>query len=122
MDLEEVEDADGASSAPSARRVTLTEPGTRYSLRVQQLSSSQGGEREDGSDAVVVVVAEKTVTVVCKHVRRELRDLTQADRTAFFTAMQEFYTVELQDGKDKYGANFANSDLMSAYHNSLVRG
>eukprot|EP00752_Nemacystus_decipiens_P007679 g6864.t2 len=56
VDLEEIEATDGA---PSARSVTLTEGGTRYSLQVQQLS-----EGEDGS---TTVVAEKTVTVVCKY-------------------------------------------------------
>ncbi|CAM9793594.1 unnamed protein product [Ectocarpus sp. 12 AP-2014] len=113
VDLEVVEQDDAPSG--SSVEVTLIEAGATYSLRVQQRElAPEGG----GDTSVPVVVSEKTIQVTCKHVRRELRDLTAADRTAFFSAMQEFYTVNLEAGKEKYGKTFANSKIMSTYHNS----
>ena len=107
--LENVEaqvDAKGGSFAT----VTLTEAGAKYALLVQQLL-------EDGT-----VVAEERVTITCKYVRRELRDLTEADRTGFFSAMREFYTVSLEEGRAKYGAEFENAKRIAAYHNTRVSG
>lgn len=89
--------------------VTLTDAGEKYALLVQQI-------RMDGS-----VVAEKRVTITCKYVRRELRDLTEADRAGYFSAMREFYTVPLEEGRAKYGAAFFNARHVAAYHNSKVR-
>ncbi|CAB1103907.1 TYR [Ectocarpus sp. CCAP 1310/34] len=113
VDLEIVEQNDAPSG--SSVKVTLIEAGATYSLRVQQRElAPEGG----GDASVPVVVSEKTIQVTCRHVRRELRDLTSADRTAFFSAMREFYTVNLEAGKEKYGKTFANSKIMSTYHNS----
>ena len=105
---------EGADAQVDARggpfaTVTLTDAGEKYALLVQQT-------RADGS-----VVAEKRVTITCKYVRRELRDLTEADRTRYFTAMREFYTVTLDEGRAKYGAAFYNARHVAAYHNSRVR-
>ncbi len=98
-------DAKGGSYAT----VTLTEAGEKYALLVQQL-------RADGT-----VVAERRVVITCKYVRRELRDLTDADRTAFFSAMREFYTIPIKEGRVKYGKEFTNAKEIAAYHNSRVR-
>lgn len=91
-----------------AATVTLTEPGKNYALLVEQL-------HQDGA-----VVAFGKVTVACKYVRRELRDLTDRDRNDFFAAMQEFYTVSGEEGHEKYGSEFFNSAKVTAYHNSKV--
>eukprot|EP00903_Cladosiphon_okamuranus_P010576 g10001.t1 len=80
-----------------------------------------GGGGDGGVDAdVVAVLAEKRVVVACKHVRRELRDLTQSDSTAFFRALGELYSVSTEEGKAKYGKKFANSKIMAAYHHSAT--
>lgn len=106
--LEGVDAQVDARAGPFAT-VTLTDAGEKYALLVQQT-------RADG-----FVVAEKRVTITCKYVRRELRDLTEADRTAYFSAMREFYTVPLEEGRAKYGAAFYNARHVAAYHNSRVR-
>ncbi|CAB1114279.1 TYR [Ectocarpus sp. CCAP 1310/34] len=87
--------------------VTLTDAGEKYALLVQQV------EGDDGT-----VVAEQRVTISCKYVRRELRGLTIADRTGFFAAMREFYTVSLEEGRALYGDGFYDAKLMAAYHNT----
>lgn len=97
------------TKAGSFATVSLTEPGTKYALLVQQITP-QGS-----------VLAESRVTITCKYVRRELRDLTQDDRTRFFSAMREFYTVSKEDGRARYGEGFSNAKHMAAYHNSEVR-
>lgn len=104
-DAEAQVDARGGAFAT----VTLTDAGAKYALLVQQT-------RADGS-----VIAEKRVAITCKYVRRELRDLTGADRAGYFSAMREFYTVTLEEGRAKYGAAFYNAGYVVAYHNSRVR-
>ena len=106
--LEGVDAQVDARAGPFAT-VTLTDAGEKYALLVQQT-------RADGT-----VVAERRVTITCKYVRRELRDLTQADRTGYFSAVREFYTVPLEEGRAKYGASFYNAGHVTAYHNSRVR-
>lgn len=94
--------------------VKLTAPApARYILRVQLLSHVTGGP-----DAVL---AETSLVASYRYVRRELRDLTEADSTAFFEALQTFYTVTLEEGKARYGQTFGNAKIMSAYHHSTVK-
>lgn len=97
-------DARGGSYAT----VTLTEAGEKYALLVQQLRADE------------TVVAENRVTITCKYVRRELRDLTDADRTAFFSAMRELYTIPIEEGRAKYGEEFTSAKQLAAYHNTRV--
>ncbi|CAN0476416.1 unnamed protein product, partial [Hapterophycus canaliculatus] len=52
----------------------------------------------------------------CKHVRRELRQLTEADRKDFLDALQTYYTMSTEEGKAKYGGDFFNYELLTAYH------
>ncbi|CAM9966345.1 unnamed protein product [Scytosiphon promiscuus] len=82
--------------------ITLTEAGARYALLVQHV-------RADDS-----VIAESRVTIACKYVRREVRELTTSDRVAFFSAMREFYTVPLEEGRAKYGEGFYNAKHVAA--------
>ncbi|CAM9741455.1 unnamed protein product [Pylaiella littoralis] len=100
---EPVVDSEGGPYAT----VTLTEPGTKYALLVRQV-------RSDGSAGA----AESRTTITCKYVRRELRELTEADRTGFFSAMREFYTVTREEGREKYGEAFTNSHHVTAYHSA----
>ena len=53
---------------------------------------------------------ERTVSaiVVCKYVRREIRKLSDADREAYFSAMSVVARTDLQEGRERYGANFVN--------------
>ena len=88
--------------------VTLTDAGQTYALLVKQLGP-------DGSD-----VAVGRAKISCKYVRRELRELTEKDRTLFFATMREFYTVPLEEGQAKYGPLFVNAKIIAAVHNSQV--
>ncbi|CAB1104332.1 unnamed protein product [Ectocarpus sp. CCAP 1310/34] len=128
----------------------LVEPYKKTTISVTGLASSSGStsytwllvrEDDDEPEAVDLEVVEQndapsgssvnvtlieagatySLRVTCRHVRRELRDLTSEDRTAFFSAMRKFYTVNLEAGKEKYGKTFANSKIMSTYHHSRVR-
>eukprot|EP00752_Nemacystus_decipiens_P002661 g2489.t1 len=112
--------AEGEESGSSVK-VTLTEAGATYSLLVQRQHVVVSGQTEGApatTTTTTVVRAEKQVVISCKYVRRELRDLTTADSSAFFSAMREFYTVGLEEGREKYGEDFTNSKIMSGYHNS----
>ena len=53
------------------------------------------------------LTAEFEVTV--KYVRRELRDLTDADRDRYFEALHTVYATEQAEGVAKYGRNFKSA-------------
>lgn len=95
--------------------VTLTHPGTMYSLVVKEFSIADDGVTLEKIDV-------EKIKVSCKYVRREIRDLTDTDRTEFLDALQEFYTVSSDHGKVLYGATFSNYERVTAYHNVKVRG
>ena len=54
--------------------------------------------------------------VVCQYVRRELRRLSDSDRSAFLDAMQVVYTESAEVGKAKYGASFTGIAHFVAEH------
>ena len=105
-----LENAEAEINAPggSFATVTLNEAGATYALLVQQVL-------RDGS-----VIAEGRVKISCKYVRREVRDLTADDRTRFFSAMRDFYTVTLEAGREKYGDGYVDAKRVAAFHNSEV--
>lgn len=93
--------------------VMLVDPGTVYLLEVEEVNA-------DGAKTAEGTRLKGKAKVSCKYVRRELRDLTDADRTDFFDALEEFYTVPNDEGKEKYGHEFFNYQRVTAYHNSMV--
>lgn len=101
--------------------VELMKPGGVFRLTVEERSDWDGGGG-DGDPAVsgAAVAARATMTISCKYVRRELRDLTDADRRDVLDAMQVYYTVPTEEGKAKYGDGFFNYELLTAYHNADV--
>lgn len=88
--------------------IELEEPGGYYLLLVRQML-------RDGT-----IAAEGKATVACKYIRRELRDLKAADLRDFFEAMRIFYTVSIEEGRERYGLTFNNYKRIVAYHNSRV--
>ncbi|CAN0307687.1 unnamed protein product [Ectocarpus sp. 6 AP-2014] len=100
-------DAWAYSGGPQAT-VTVDSPGTVYVLTVREVS-------EDGQ-----VVAEARVEASCKYVRREIRELTDRDREAFFDAMQTWYTIPNSVGKTTYGPDFSNYMPITAIHGTEV--
>lgn len=88
--------------------MTLTVPGGVYKLTVEE-------RFPDGT-----IIAEGKVTVSCKYVRREIRDLTDADRNDFLDAMETYYTLSTAEGKATYGQQFFNYERLAAYHNAPV--
>jgi hypothetical protein len=57
-----------------------------------------------------------TFTVTAKIVRREIRDLTEDDREAYFSAMHKMYTIGQVAGEAKYGSDFMSSDFLVREH------
>lgn len=96
---------DGAAEV----HVTLTKPGRVYLLVVEERNL-------DGT-----VVAEASINVSCKYVRREMRDLTDRDLETFMDALEVYYTISNEEGKSKYGEGFFNYERLVAYHNVPVR-
>lgn len=98
-------DAEGGSEIT----VTLTSPGRAFLVTVEEL-------RVDGT-----VLAKGSATASCKYVRRELRDLTESDRTEFLDAVEAYFKTSDAEGLAKYGEGFSNYERLTAYHNSAVR-
>jgi hypothetical protein len=53
---------------------------------------------------------------MCKYVRRELRDLTDSDREAYFSAMEVIAKVAEHEGKATYGNKFKNLAYFAQKH------
>ncbi|KAK7253508.1 hypothetical protein SO694_000011048 [Aureococcus anophagefferens] len=95
---------------PRAEGLVLDAVGD-YALRVTSVSV-------DG-----VVAASGGGTVAVRYVRRELRDLSEADRTTWLDALALMWTVDGDEGRKKYDARFVSSDELLALHatNSALR-
>lgn len=52
--------------------------------------------------------------------RREIRTLSEAERTAFFAAMNVMKTASLVEGLEKYGPNFRTLDYLVRKHAAAV--
>ena len=60
--------------------------------------------------------SEHTFELMCKYVRREIRDLTVADRTAYFRAMSTVAKLDLATGIARYGSKFVNLEYFAVKH------
>ena len=54
--------------------------------------------------------------VLGRIVRREIRDLTDADRSRYFEALHRLYTIGQKDGEAQYGPGFMSSDFILRKH------
>lgn len=102
--------------------VEFTKPGGVFLLTVEERLRA-GAVSRDGTvmfNAGGTVIGRATVTVSCKHVRRELRDLSEADREGFLDAMEAYYAVSNGEGRSKYGEGFFDYELLAAYHSADV--
>ena len=55
-------------------------------------------------------------SLVCLYVRRELRELSQADLDAALDAMLEIWSLGEEEGQATYGSNFHNSTWFTSMH------
>mmetsp|Transcript_13049 Transcript_13049/g.16736 ORF Transcript_13049/g.16736 Transcript_13049/m.16736 type:complete len:694 (+) Transcript_13049:149-2230(+) len=79
----------------------FTRPGKLYTVKVVE----EGGANRSFE-----------FEVICKYVRREIRDLTDEDRETFLNALHTFYTIPLEEGRSKYGERFINSKKLTLKH------
>lgn len=78
----------------------FTEANTNFIVTVSDMNSN------------VLLEVEGTV----KYVRREIRTLTEKDRTAFFQALKTVFTVSTEDGKALYGDKYLSHSHLTALH------
>ncbi|CAM9148680.1 unnamed protein product [Phaeothamnion confervicola] len=64
--------------------------------------------------ATLAVVA--STTVMCKYVRRELRQLSAADRGRFLDALEVVHRLPIEEGVRRYGNKFTNYEQQVAKH------
>ncbi|CAN0427685.1 unnamed protein product, partial [Ectocarpus fasciculatus] len=95
--------------------VEFTKPGGVFLLTVEERLPA-GAVSRDGT-----VIGRAAVTVSCKHVRRELRDLSEADREGFLETMEAYYAVSKEDRRTKYGEGFFDYELLAAYHSADLK-
>ena len=99
-------EADISPSSPAT--VTLGATGN-YMMTVSALDAS--------SEAVV---AEYATEIVCKYVRRELRDLLREDRERLLKAMEITYRVPSSTGRQLYGASYQSAGEFIRAHNAMA--
>jgi len=59
---------------------------------------------------------ELSFTMAVKYVRREIRDITDSDRTSFFSAIKTLYSVSQSEGQELYGSKYQSAETLSAIH------
>lgn len=82
---------------------TFTEAGISH---VVELITYEGGNP----------VLHETSEMLCKYVRREIRNLTSHERTQFFEAMSVVYNTSTSRGKHLYGAEFKGIEYFIRKH------
>ncbi|CAM9782570.1 unnamed protein product [Ectocarpus sp. 12 AP-2014] len=104
--------------------VEFNKPGGVFLLAVEERLRA-GAVSRDGTVVLnageTAVIGRATIKVSCKHVRRELRDLSEADREAFLDAMEAYYAVPKEDGRAKYGEGFFDYQLLASYHSADLK-
>ena len=86
---------------------TFKEAGKFYNIKLDEWSTSHGHRYYKGA-------------VICKYVRRELRKLTDMDRTLYIDAIRQLYSLEMTQGKAMYGRNFRNAEYFNRKHLSAM--
>jgi hypothetical protein len=62
------------------------------------------------------VVSQTHYPIAVKYIRREIRSLTDTERSAWVSTMKMLYTTSLEDGQNTYGGNFYNAEWFSYQH------
>ena len=60
--------------------------------------------------------ARKSLQVICKYVRREIRSLSTSDRDRYFAALEIVHRMSLDEGIALYGDKFKNYEYFTAKH------
>ncbi len=85
------------------QKVTLTAPGV-YPITVNIIDSKS------------TIVATYTTLLICKYVKREIRELTVADREAFLNAFHTLWEYDQEVGVAKFGDKYTSMDTLVAAH------
>ena len=88
--------------------VVFTDVNRKYRIRLTE-------ELRTGTRRLV-----ESTTVVCKYVRREIRDLSDEDRNRYFAALEIVYSTSLEDGVALYGAHYKDYKYFTVLHNTNV--
>ena len=88
--------------------VVFTDVNRKYRIRLTE-------ELLTGSRRLV-----ESTTVVCKYVRREIRDLSDEDRSRYFSALEIVYNTSLEDGVALYGPRYKDYKYFTILHNTNV--
>lgn len=86
---------------------TFTRPGCLYTVEVEPVESEDPSGSSDSAQAF---------EVACKYVRREIRQLTDADRETFLSALELAHRLDMGSGVEKYGAKFKNYEYFTRKH------
>jgi len=107
-------------------RVTLVEVlaaskqgSSKTTEAVENVEPWMNVDAEDGRGATRSSRRRRVVSsdaVVCKYVRRELRQLSGDDREAYFAALEQVHRTSSVDGKRAYGAKFRSQKTFLLKH------
>ena len=61
-------------------------------------------------------ISETVTPIAVKYMRREIRSLTDADRSKWVSSMKVLYEVSTEEGQATYGPNYYSAEWFSAQH------
>jgi len=98
------------ASAASASKASASSASSSSSLSVSELAAHRLALSMAAGSAKVVA------KVMCKYVRREVRSLLDADREAWFSAVQVLQHVPTSAGQELYGSKYFSKDHFTRLH------
>ena len=103
--------------------------GPSFQLELSSVGAMKGGIkifRKAANDAAsssdMELLYSQDITVAVKYVRREIRSLTEADRSKFLKALRIMYTTSQEDGNQRYGSSFLSAETILLTHLTSAGG
>ena len=97
--------------------------GPSFQLELSTVGTVKGGVKifrkvaqDAASSSDMELLYSQDITVAVKYVRREIRSLTEADRSKFFKALRIMYTTSQEDGSQRYGSSFLSAETILLTH------
>lgn len=101
-------------------RMVIYGPGSESRLAVLSGDNMQFLFRDTGNYMLIFEIPQTLISfqqnVTCRYVRRELRDLDEMDRLAYFDAVKVVYATSEEEGRAKFGEKFHSAAWLVRLH------
>lgn len=98
----------GSNFTGAELKFECTHPNKFYDISVRIMDGPFGN-----------LLASKSISPMCKYVRREIRALSDTDRESWFKALEVVYSLPTVKGRAKYGSAYKSAEDFVRIHNTM---